>query len=68
MQFRQLLVFVDLLSLVIDKHLEQQSLPFLRDEVVHGLVYFDSVFDGVLGCFDEAGLGLVAGLVFIFFA
>lgn len=35
---------------------------------MHGFVYFDSVFDGVLGCFDEAGLGLVAGLVIIFFA
>ena len=44
---------------MVDKHLEEQSLPLFAYEFVHWFIDFDSVFNGVFGCFDEAHFGLI---------
>ena len=61
----EFLEFVDFLSFVVDEHLEEEGLPLLADELVHGLVDFDSILDGVLGGLDEAGLGLIAAVLLL---
>jgi hypothetical protein len=50
---------------VVYEHLEEQRLSFLADEIVHGLIDFHSVLYSVLGCLDEAGFGLIAGLLLV---
>lgn len=47
------LEFVDFLSFMVNKHLEQQSLSFFADEIMHGLINFDSIFDGSFSSLDE---------------
>ena len=59
---------IDFLSFVIDKHLEEEGLSFFADELVHGFVDFDSVFDGVFGGLDKAHFGLIFFLVDFLFA
>lgn len=68
MQLGQLLELVDLFSFVVDEHLEEEGLSFLADEIMHGFVDLYPVLYCVFGGFDEAGLGLVAGLLFVLFA
>jgi len=67
-QFGQFFELVDFLSLVIDEHLKEEGLSLFADKVVHRFVNFDSVFDGIFGCLEEASFGLIVGLVLIFFA
>lgn len=65
-KFGELFKLVDLLSFVVDQHLKQQRLSFLRYKIVHRLVDLDSILDCIFGCFDEAGLRLIVRFVFVF--
>lgn len=48
----QLLKLINLLSFVIDQHLEQQHLSFLFYELVHGFGRFHAILNGALRGFD----------------
>lgn len=68
MQFGQFFELIDLLSLVIDQHLEEQSLSFFTDEVMHRFIHFHAILYGVFCGLDETCLRLVAGLVLLIFS
>ena len=68
MQPCHFLKLVNFLTFVVDQHLEQESLPLLADELMHGLVYLDPVFYCIFGSFDQTELGLIFILALVFLA
>lgn len=68
MQSRHFLKLVNLFSFVINEHLEKQGLPFFANKLMHGLIYFHSIFYCIFGCFDQAHFCLILFFVLLFFS